>query len=37
MFMYEGGQNTLDKFRDGCTELLSYGAARICDLATNSN
>ena len=37
MSMFEGGWNALDKFLHGRTELLSYGVARICDLAANRN
>ena len=34
---YDGDWNALDKFLDGRTELLGYGVACICDLATNGN
>ena len=37
MRMYEGGRNTLDKFRNGRKELLGYGGTRIHDLAANGN
>jgi hypothetical protein len=35
--MYEGARNSLDEFRDGCTELLGYCVARISDLTANRN
>ena len=35
--MYEGSRNTLDKFRDGCTELVGYIVTALCNLVTNRN